>query len=188
MDSFNRAEVTRVKQIVTSPADRFRQAYGHHAKDHPRQCVFAGTTNRDDWNRDETGARRFWPIACGTIDLETIRLYRDQFFAEAVHRYKTGHTWWEMPTEETKAEQDSRYLEDAWSGLIEEFIRAKSTVTVSEILLDCLKVDKAKITKQDQMRVASCLRWLNWNKGKKERVGTNVRPIWRPKDEKGGNG
>ena len=64
MDSFSRAEVTKVKQIITCTNDRFRESYGRHAKDHPRQCIFVGTTNRDDWNTDVTGARRFWPIAC----------------------------------------------------------------------------------------------------------------------------
>jgi predicted P-loop ATPase len=74
MDSFNRAEVNRVKQAISCPSDRFRPSYGHRAQDHKRQCVFVGTTNRDDWNRDETGARRFWPIACvGDVRLDIIR-------------------------------------------------------------------------------------------------------------------
>jgi predicted permease len=74
MDAFSRAEVTKVKQVITSPSDRFREPYGRHSKDHPRQCIFAGSTNKDDWNRDETGARRFWPVAClNDIDVAAIQ-------------------------------------------------------------------------------------------------------------------
>jgi predicted P-loop ATPase len=85
-----------------------------------------------------------------------------------------------MPTEETKVEQDSRYVDDPWSEIIKEFLHGKSAVTVSEILIDCLKFEKAKIGKQDQMRVATCLRRMDWGK-KKERVGKDVTPTWRPK-------
>jgi predicted P-loop ATPase len=181
MDSFNRAEVTRVKQVITCTSDRFRESYGRHAKDHPRRCIFVGTTNRNDWNRDETGARRFWPISChGDIDIDAIRAGRTQLFAEAVHLYKSGQTWWEMP-DETRAEQEKRYTEDVWSELIEDHIRPKSKVTVLEILVDCLKFDNARIQKSDQMRVATCLRRLGWEKGKNERIGTSQVRFWTQK-------
>ena len=186
MDSFNRAEVTRVKQVITCTSDRFRESYGRHAKDHPRQCVFVGTTNKDDWNRDETGARRFWPIACkGEIDLDGIRTNRDQLFAEAVRRFKNSESWWPMPLEETQAEQEERYAEDPWTELIAEFIRPRSSTTVLEILTDCLKFDVAQITKSDQMRVSACLRRLDWTKGKRVRDPQNWRNrsvFWIPKD------
>jgi Virulence-associated protein E-like domain/NrS-1 polymerase HBD domain len=123
MDSFSRAEVTRVKQVVTSPNDRFRAAYGRRAEDHPRQSIFVGTTNRDDWNRDETGARRFWPIKCqGSVDVDGIIADRPQLFAEAVVRFKVGETWWNTPAEETLAEQAARYAEPVWVQPILHYI------------------------------------------------------------------
>jgi putative DNA primase/helicase len=115
------------------------------------------------------------------VDIEALSRAREQLFAEAVAKFKSDATWWEMPAEETKAEQESRYTEDPWTVLIDEYIRPKSTVTVSEILLDCLRFEKANIGRQDQMRVASCLRRLAWEKGQKARRGTDVTPIWRPK-------
>src|SRR5690606_30741758 len=97
LDTFSRAEVTAVKRVLTCRVDRYRAPYGRRAEDHPRTCVFAGTTNRDDWNRDETGARRFWPVACTAVDLDWIRDHRDQLFAEAVHRFDAGEPWWDVP-------------------------------------------------------------------------------------------
>jgi predicted P-loop ATPase len=91
MDAFSRAEVTRVKQVVSNKSDRYRPSYGRHAQDHPRRCVMAGSTNKDDWNRDATGARRFWPIACkGFCDLGYLKEHRAQLFAEAVGM---GESW-----------------------------------------------------------------------------------------------
>jgi predicted P-loop ATPase len=149
---------------------------------------FRGNYNRDDWNKDETGARRFWPIACPDIpiDLEAIQKARDQYFAEAVARFNAGETWWEMPLEDTRAEQESRYSEDPWTGIIGEFIALKNSITATEILTDCLKIDKGDIKKNDEMRVAICLRRLDWVKGKRERDPMNWRNkvnIWKPKED-----
>jgi putative DNA primase/helicase len=181
MDSFDRVEVTKVKQIISCVSDRFRESYGRRAQDHPRQCIFVGTTNRDDWNRDPTGARRFWPIPChGEIDLGAIRANRDQCFAEAVHRFKAGEPWWLMPVEETRSEQQKRYEADPWIDSIETFIQAKAEVTVWEILVDCLKFEASKIGKREQMRVATSLRFLGWEWTNK-REGTKVSKVWRPK-------
>ncbi len=180
MDSFSRAEVTRVKAVISNPNDRFRGAYKRYAEDHMRTCVFVGTTNKDDWNRDETGARRFWPIRCvGEVDVSAIAAQRDQLFAEAVERFKAGATWWEMPGDETREEQRKRYDADAWGEPVQEFIGLRSDVTVNEILTDCLKKDMGDTTRVDQMRVAGCLRALGWV-GKSERRGHCVLRVWRP--------
>lgn len=181
MDAFSKADVTRVKAIVSCRSDRYRESYGRHSKDHPRQCIFVGTTNKDDWNKDSTGARRFWPIVCRDIDTDAIRVIRDQLFAEAVHRFKQGESWWEMPAEETEAEQSQRYTDDVWTVDIEIFIRPKASVTVRDILIECLKFDIAKIDKSAQMRVADCLRRLKWTKGdKKKRVHGQSTVVWYP--------
>ena len=62
LDAFNKSEVDSIKSFLTNTNDRYRPAYGHFTIDHPRTCVFAGTTNKNEYLRDETGNRRFWPI------------------------------------------------------------------------------------------------------------------------------
>jgi predicted P-loop ATPase len=189
LDAFSRADVTKVKQVITCTNDRFRESYGRHAKDHPRQCVFVGTTNKDDWNRDETGARRFWPIGCkGEIDLDAIRANREQFFAEAVHRFKAGETWWEMPSQETQVQQNRRYVPPAWIDPIERYIVNESIndgggfrwmqrpkplteLSVSEVLQFALNIPESQWTKANEMRVAETLRYLRWTKKDVRRDG-----------------
>jgi putative DNA primase/helicase len=183
LDSFGRAEVTRVKATITNVKDRYRAPYERYASDHPRQCVFVGTTNKDDWNKDDTGGRRFWPIAChGEIDIDAIRDERDQLFAEAVHRFKAGETWWEMPTAETRDEQQKRRDPDPWLDSIAEYVKDRTAVITTEILSECIKLEKGHQEKRHEMRAAACLRDLGW-KGKNERVDSRVRKVWRPLNE-----
>src|SRR5262249_29169626 len=83
MDSCKKAKVKKEKPTTTPTKVFFSKSYPPPGGDPPRRCFLAGTTNRDDWTRDKPGARRFWPIACGEIDLEAIRANRAQFFAES---------------------------------------------------------------------------------------------------------
>lgn len=178
MDAFSKSEVTKVKQVVSCPSDRYREAYGFHAKDHPRQCVFVGTTNRDDWNRDETGARRFWPITCPqAVDTDAISKAREQLFAEARDALNGGATWWETPAEDTKAEQLARYTDDVWHESVAEYVALRTTVSASEILSEKIGVRLQDQSLAEQMRVSRCLRILGW-RSKNCRVGERIVKMW----------
>ena len=180
MDAFSRVEVNRVKQTVSCAADRFRASYARYAVDHPRTCVFVGTTNRDDWNRDETGARRFWPVACkGSINLQGIRDAREQLFAEAVARYKANESHWEMPLELAQAEQTERYHADPWLDPIEKILKGESFVT-TEWILGKLGLDIVRQGRSEEMRVATCLRFLRWERGRKRIDGNPTRGYHSP--------
>lgn len=167
MDAFGKAEVTRVKQVVSTEVDRYRESYGRYAKDHPRHSIFVGTTNKDDWNRDETGARRFWPIKCvGMVDIAAVRRNRAQLFAEALVAFNNGAKWWEMPEAETRAEQDARREEDPWSNSIRDWLADiyRTEVTADDVMRDGLGLRKVEMGKPQQMRVGSILRGLGWTK------------------------
>lgn len=184
MDSFNRAEVNRVKQTISCPSDRYRASYGRYASDHPRQCVFVGTTNRDDWNKDETGARRFWPIACkGQVDIEAVRNNRDQLFAEAVKRHKAGEPHWHMPVEATQHEQQARYQADPWTDAIADIIKGESGVTTSHVAHK-LNISIERRDRSAEMRIGSCLRFLGWKRDR-ARVDGKLTWLYAPSDEGG---
>lgn len=183
MDAFSRAEVNKVKQVITCQTDRFRAPYERRAADHPRRCVFAGTTNRDDWNKDETGARRFWPVACASVNHDVLIRDRDQFFAEAAARLARGEGWWDMPAEATAAEQEARRDADALEESLSYWLIGKSEVTIGTIMTEFLMIPLERQDKGIQGRIAKALRSQGWFRlgHKVTRAGREVR-VWRRKD------
>jgi putative DNA primase/helicase len=78
----------RIKQIISSTEDEFRQAYGRRANRYPRQCIFVATTNDELPLKDDTGGRRWWMIEVKSKWFEKEQpLEVDQIWAEAVQTY-----------------------------------------------------------------------------------------------------
>ena len=85
LSGINKRDVEGIKATLSRTHDRARLAYKELTTDKPRSCIFAGTTNTDEYLRDMTGNRRFWPVLTGVIDLDALRRDRDQLWAEAAH-------------------------------------------------------------------------------------------------------
>lgn len=164
LDSFRRVEETLIKRLLTCRVDRFRVPYGRLAQDYPRRCVFVGTTNEDAYLKDQTGGRRFWPIRTGKINLVYIKDAREQLFAEAVSRYRAGELWYQMPYEETINEQEARRQTDEWESVIGQYLAIKQEVTVSDIALEAIGIDKSKMDMAVQRRINTVLRFLGWTR------------------------
>jgi hypothetical protein len=90
LDSISRTDVSRIKSFMSRATDRYRPPYGRNTIEQPRQNVFGGTVNHNEYLRDETGGRRFWPLACTKVDLDGLTDARDQLWAEALARYRKG--------------------------------------------------------------------------------------------------
>ncbi|MEI7457512.1 MAG: VapE domain-containing protein [Nitrosomonadales bacterium] len=171
LDSFNRAESTTMKAIVSSPSDFFRAPYEARPMDYPRTVVFAGTTNQNAYFKDSTGNTRYWPIKTSIIKLEELIAIRDQLFAEAVHYYKQGTDWWPSYKQQTlllSPEQNEREIIDPWEEIIENYVIGKAFITIKDILINasCLNIDAGKIdaSRSMAMRVGSILQRLGWKR------------------------
>lgn len=91
MSHLSRSDVNDLKAFVSRQVDRARLAYARNAQDYPRQCIFVGSTNDDQYLRDSTGGRRWWPIKClreTKIDIDSFRLVVGQVWAEAMVLYR----------------------------------------------------------------------------------------------------
>jgi predicted P-loop ATPase len=119
LDAMNRADVSKIKAFISRSTDRFRPPYGRRPIVAPRQCVFAGSVNHAEYLKDDTGGRRFWPVLCGTFQIDALRRDKDQLWAEAVSRHGAGERWW-LDTPELIAEaaeaQEARYSADPWES------------------------------------------------------------------------
>lgn len=159
--------VETMKAFISSPVDYYRPAYGHYPREFPRQCVFAGTTNEQHYLADQTGNRRFWPVACGNISKDALRDDREQLFAEAVHAYQRGASWW-LDSETAKLaadETEQRTEEDVFESVIQEqlkYVDVKKGVTISDILEEWLHISTSQQTKQHSNRIAAILRGYGW--------------------------
>lgn len=167
LSGFRKTDIDWLKSFLTRKYDRCRLAYGRASKDFPRQSIFIGTTNPSGDNvylRDDTGNRRYLPVACGKIDIEGLRENRNQLFAEAVIKYKEGEKiYLESNAVEiaTKQQQD-RQNEDVWVGRVREYLITKNIFTTVDILDGCLGIPASKITLADQQRVGRIMRKLKW--------------------------
>lgn len=181
LDALDRASVSRIKMQLSLQTDFVRLAYRKDPQDYPRQCIFVGTINGGEYLRDPTGARRFWPIRVLNIDLEGITRDRDQLWAEAVHLYRAGATWWEVPEDIAHEEQEARYQVDTWEGIVGPWLGWKTEVTTTEILGECLEIERGRHDRAAQMRISHILRRLGWERVRVRR-GKDLVWVYRPPD------
>ena len=189
LDAFNKAESTKAKQFFSASFDTFRASYARRTVDVPRQCVFAGTTNQDEYLKDPTGNRRYWPVSCTFVDLEGLRADRDQLWAEAMHLYKLGEPWWPQEAELPwfVAEQDARHQADAWEFPILKWLETNpdKVVTTDTLLEKALNLDLGHWGRPEQTRVGQIMHRLGWRRERlPARTKSGIRP-WgyaRPAD------
>lgn len=127
-----KSEMNTVKQFLSKEDDIYRAAYGRRTKKHLRQCIIVGTTNEDEYLKDYSGNRRFWPV-----DLKgkgrRKDVWRDlpgevpQIWAEAVARYRLGEPLILSEEAEKMAEHArEEHREVSYSeGAIVEFLEKK---------------------------------------------------------------
>jgi putative DNA primase/helicase len=171
MADIRKADVERVKSLLSRSTDRTRLAYGRLAEDYPRQSIMVGTINPRGTNtylQDDTGNRRFWPIECkGKLKLEKFLGMRDQLFAEAKTLYQSGEPLW-LDKDDVMIKainvQDSRYEEDPWFETIRDYLSRNRLdfITATDILNKCLHLENHQINKFNAARVGTILRKFGW--------------------------
>ena len=140
--------VERVKRFLTATQDKYRIPYERRADTFYRQCVFAGTTNKDDFLQDETGNRRFLIVQTGVKKpskslfvpeiMDTIK----QAWAEAVNIWKNEKPQLILPescTQEAKELQEANMADDGKRGIIQEYLEGKTEVCARQIWFEALK-------------------------------------------------
>lgn len=140
--------VESVKRFLTATQDKYRIPYERRADTFYRQCVFAGTTNKDDFLQDETGNRRFLIIHTGVTKTSksffTPEVMDDikQAWAEAVHIWKNEDPQLILPEncmQQAKELQEANMADDGKRGIIQEYLEGKTQVCAREIWFEALK-------------------------------------------------
>lgn len=167
LDAMSRGEVAKIKAFISRTTDRYRPPYGHRIVESPRSCVFWGTTNSDNYLKDETGGRRFWPVKTGKINIEGLREIRDQLWAEAVVLFEAGLPWWITRDEvqrDAEQQQSARYIGDPWDNAVADFVESLVAnhgyleTTIHRVLVGGLDLQIKHCGQPEMNRVARILR------------------------------
>lgn len=157
-----------VKSFLTLRTDIFRAPYAALAETRPRRCVFAATTNRDDYATDDTGNRRLWPILCRSIRLDGLELDRDQIWAETVELYRRGVPW--HPTDPAmrsalEVEQTMRGTDDPWVWAVLSILSEDPRPLNTRGLLGSIGVSPDRQTAKEARRLGKILRKIGFRRG-----------------------
>jgi predicted P-loop ATPase len=130
LQAFSKSETKAIKRFITSREDRTRLAYGKRTAFLKRQCVFAGTTNKSEFLKDETGERRYWPVEVKeegrTKDvMKDLPSEVDQIWAEALHYWRDEKELIYLTKEQEKlaeVEQEAHKEINEKEGVILEYL------------------------------------------------------------------
>jgi hypothetical protein len=172
LQGMRRGDVEHLKSFLSRTVDRARLAYGRTEAWVQRQFIVIGTTNSDDYLKDMTGNRRFWPVRIREFDIEALRRDIDQLYAEATEREAKGESIRLDPRlwEAAAKEQQARMVGDDWAVLVAEKL-ADPNKKEAEMLrgkiktIDLWKIigkPVGQITREDSVRLAGVMRTLGW--------------------------
>jgi len=128
LHGMRKGDIDKVKAFASRGTDRARMSYDRTVTDARRQCIIIGTTNDEQYLRDLTGNRRFWPARVRRFDLETLQRDRDQLWAEAAAREASGASI-RLPEElwpAAAAEQQARMVENPFVTVLDRVLREKN--------------------------------------------------------------
>lgn len=186
-------EVEAVKSYITKLVDKYRRPFDRRTSEHPRQCVFVGTTNKEQFLTDKTGNRRWYPVKVNSVGFDIFNNEKEikddiiQAWAEAKHLFDNGQL---MPyankklIAEIRAKQAEAVEDDYRVGMIEAYCRHRDKVCIIELWQKALGNDYTKPTRKDSNELTLILQMMKgWSKGKVERSQEfGNQQYWRKSD------
>jgi predicted P-loop ATPase len=175
-----KAEVETIKAFITRTHENYRPAFGREEVNLARTTVFFGTTNASEYLVDETGNRRFLPVATNEIDLARLAAARDKLWAAAAHAYHSDEPYWLADEAALIAEKQAngRLEQDPWVEIALEKLGHLSEVTIKEAYELCFPVnDPEGLTQLKARRMSKVLTLANWCKDGKFHAGSRRNQI-----------
>jgi putative DNA primase/helicase len=173
LKAIRNSQLEATKTFITETRDTFRPPYGRRTAQFPRQCVFIATTNEQEYLRDRSGNRRYWPVRCARIDVPALIRDCDQLYAEAVHLYRSGVAW-HLTDEEIRLaieQQQERVHVSELEQDVQTYLELQigDEITVRDVLVHALRLDPDKPTYSETARklgpaVAEALERAGWQK------------------------
>lgn len=191
LSAMKKADVEEIKAFTSKTTDMYRVAYDRVVSEFPRKSIFFGTTNNFNFLKDETGNRRFWPIASNMEKRTKNPLADDslqeeeieQLWAEAKALYDAGYST--VMTDEEKEmakEVQARHTEaDPRDGMIQAYLDSppdefadlnekRTKVCALEIWCNALGKNKGDMKNWDSRYICDTVRRVpGWKEQGKQR-------------------
>ena len=174
--STSRRDQNRLKALITTQSDQYRELWEKHPKPHPRRICFIATTNDRDLLNDPSGSRRYGVIEVTAleIDVAKVLLHRDGLFKSAIQAQQAGAVTYMGREELEQLTQDNSAYDigDARDEMLsqwlvtrgEQWIRTEG-FTLADVMIDAFGMDKEKIgSRADQNAVGVMLRKAGFEK------------------------
>jgi predicted P-loop ATPase len=191
--SMNRADTRELKAFISRQQDVARKAYGRRSQNYPRQCVFVGSTNDDEYLKDETGGRRFWPVKTFKYDFNTLKKDRDQLWAEAFVVFSLGESLYlddDRVRRYAEGEQAGRFMIDEIQTRVETIVEGEDfpeTFSFEDVwgrmAIDLGKQSHSPCDYPTQLRIKKSLRVLGFPKIRSRVYGRGY--VWKKERETG---
>jgi len=163
-------EQEAIKSYLTRQVDVYRKSYDERISENPRQCIFIGTTNKQQFLTDKTGGRRFYPVQCASDGYwlygheSEIKAEIVQCWAEALAKMRKG----DMPPYanpdligKIREQQEGAQEDDYRVGLIAKYLRDKDIVCGIELWEEALDNKPVKPTRRDSMDISEIMQGMD---------------------------
>lgn len=188
----NAKSIEDIKSFIGRQSDNYKLPYAIHAMDWPRQCIFAGTSNKMQFlPADRSGNRRFLPIQCNGNNAEVhilnnpaeSRAYIDQMWAEIMTIYNSGDYCLTLDKEMSSAlaEYQQNYVpedsdEAAINGYLDDITDYDTHVCAKQLFYDALGRPENAVPKSWELNAINEILASrpDWERGPHHRFGYGI--------------
>lgn len=167
LDNLKKTEITTIKNYL------IKTTYKYINQKH--QCVFIGSTNKNNYLKDQTENRRFWCVKTGNINYDQLEIDRDKIWADAYLAYQNGEKWYIEPNDNffelAKMEQEKRTEEDPRKKCVIDYIDKRKNneenltfISTYDILTSGLQISPGKQKYHDMKDVTRIMTELGYTK------------------------
>ena len=167
-------DVEAVKSYITKLVDKYRKPYDKRITNNKRQCIFIGTTNKEQFLTDKTGNRRWYPLKVVSNGYE-LHKKKDEIQADILQAWAEAKELYDKGLlkpyanqdliDEIRAKQSEAVEEDYRIGLIEDYLKDKDRVCIFELWKEALDNPNTKPTRKDSNEIALILQSMkDWER------------------------
>ncbi len=138
--TFRAGDMARTKSFLSKMYDEIRLPYAASENNYPRQTIYCGSVNDEDFLVDSTGNRRFFTLKVGQLKMVPEHII-DGAWAQANYLYKSGSIWWlDKDQEKIQEALNNRHaMRNDYSDSIEYYFKPGKAHN-DDSLFVCLKV------------------------------------------------